>query len=75
MLNLETNLAWKLTPRLYLEAGFSHFRSLGRNRYDEVTLNFADQPVPPTSPYLRRHAHWYAAAAWSWLAQRRGWAS
>ncbi|HET7682823.1 MAG TPA: phosphotransferase [Marmoricola sp.] len=31
------------------------------------------QPVPRASPYLRRHAAWYAEAAWSWLAQRRGW--
>lgn len=33
----------------------------------------ADQPVPPTSPYLRDHARWYAAASWAWLAERRGW--
>jgi len=31
------------------------------------------RPVPPSSPYLRAHASWYAEAAWSWLAQRRGW--
>jgi hypothetical protein len=31
------------------------------------------RPVPPSSPYLRTHADWYAEAAWSWLAQRRGW--
>ena len=31
------------------------------------------QPVPATSPYLRQHAQWYAAAAWSWLSRRRGW--
>lgn len=30
-------------------------------------------PVPPSSPYLRAHASWYAEATWSWLAQRRGW--
>jgi aminoglycoside phosphotransferase (APT) family kinase protein len=31
------------------------------------------RPVPPSSPYLRAHSDWYAEAAWSWLAQRRGW--
>jgi hypothetical protein len=31
------------------------------------------RPVPPTSPYLRVHNRWTAEAAWSWLAQRRGW--
>lgn len=33
----------------------------------------ADQPAPPSSPYLRVHAQWYAEAAWAWLAHRRGW--
>jgi aminoglycoside phosphotransferase (APT) family kinase protein len=36
-------------------------------------LSSRAQPVPRASPYLRRHAAWYAEAAWSWLAQRRGW--
>lgn len=31
------------------------------------------RPVPPTSPHLRTHNRWTAEAAWSWLAQRRGW--
>ena len=31
------------------------------------------KPSPPSSPYLRAHANWYAEAAWSWLAHRRGW--
>ncbi len=31
------------------------------------------RPEVPTSPYLRRHTRWYAAAGWSWLAGRRGW--
>lgn len=31
------------------------------------------RPVPPTSPHLRTHQRWTAEAAWSWLAQRRGW--
>ena len=36
-------------------------------------LEATDRPAPPSSPYLRVHSRWYAAAAWSWLAQRRGW--
>ena len=36
-------------------------------------LEGRDRPVPPTSPYLRVHARWWSEAAWSWLAQRRGW--
>jgi hypothetical protein len=31
------------------------------------------RPEVPTSPYLRRHTRWYAAAGWSWLSRRRGW--
>jgi hypothetical protein len=36
-------------------------------------LSSRGKPAPPSSPYLRAHASWYAEAAWSWLAQRRGW--
>lgn len=36
-------------------------------------LGARTRPVPATSPHLRTHAEWYAAATWSWLAQRRGW--
>ena len=32
-----------------------------------------DDPVPHSSPYLRRHQDWYAEATWAWLAGRRGW--
>jgi hypothetical protein len=31
------------------------------------------RPVPPSSPFLGVHRRWWAAATWSWLAQRRGW--
>lgn len=31
------------------------------------------RPVPRTSPYLGTHRRWWAAAAYSWLAARRGW--
>lgn len=36
-------------------------------------LDACQRPVPPTSPHLRTHQRWAAEAAWSWLAQRRGW--
>ena len=49
VLNLETNFAWKFSERWFAEAGLSHYRSLGSNRFDEVSLNLADQPVPPTA--------------------------
>ena len=32
-----------------------------------------DEPVPPTSPYLRQHQQWCAEVTWDWLAERRGW--
>jgi len=31
------------------------------------------RPAPATSPHLRTITDWQAEAAWSWLAQRRGW--
>ncbi len=31
------------------------------------------RPVPRASPHLGAHRRWWAAAAYSWLAQRRGW--
>jgi len=36
-------------------------------------LHCGDRPVPSSSPQLRVHQRWYAAATWAWLAQRRGW--
>lgn len=36
-------------------------------------LSVRTRPVPTNSPHLRTHAEWYAAATWSWLAQRRKW--
>ncbi|WP_293370538.1 transporter [Nevskia sp.] len=47
--NLEANLAWKFSEHWFAEAGISHYQSLGSNRFDEVSLNLADQPVPPTA--------------------------
>jgi len=36
-------------------------------------LERRDQPVPHSSPFLRRHQDWCAEACWAWLAHRRGW--
>ena len=47
--NLESTLAWKFTEHWYGEAGFSYYRSIGANRFDQVSLNVADQPVPPST--------------------------
>lgn len=32
------------------------------------------RPVPASSPHLGVHRRWWAAALWSWLSRRRGWA-
>jgi aminoglycoside phosphotransferase (APT) family kinase protein len=36
-------------------------------------LMSADQPVPPTSPYIRDAQRWQGEVCWGWLAERRGW--
>ena len=36
-------------------------------------LTARNRPTPSSSPYMRAHTDWYAEAAWSWLARRRGW--
>ena len=36
-------------------------------------LEAGTRPAPRSSPHLRTHTEWYAAAAWSWLSRRRGW--
>jgi aminoglycoside phosphotransferase (APT) family kinase protein len=36
-------------------------------------LSRRDEPVPHSSPYLRRHQDWCAEVSWAWLADRRGW--
>lgn len=33
----------------------------------------SDEPVPPTSPYLRAAQRWQAEVVWDWLCERRGW--
>jgi hypothetical protein len=36
-------------------------------------LKSADDPVPPTSPYLRDAQRWQGDVVWDWLSERRGW--
>ena len=36
-------------------------------------LKSADDPVPPTSPFLRDHQRWQGEVCWEWLCERRGW--
>ena len=31
------------------------------------------EPVPPTSPWVRRHQSWYAEVTWDWVRERRRW--
>ena len=36
-------------------------------------LRSADEPVPPTSPYIRDAQRWQGEVVWDWLCERRGW--
>jgi hypothetical protein len=36
-------------------------------------LRSADEPVPPTSPYVREVQRWQGEVCWAWLCERRGW--
>ncbi|MDN5894034.1 MAG: phosphotransferase [Nocardioides sp.] len=36
-------------------------------------LKSADDPVPPTSPYIREAQAWQGDVVWRWLSERRGW--
>jgi hypothetical protein len=36
-------------------------------------LKSADDPVPATSPHIRRAQAWQGAVVWDWLCERRGW--
>lgn len=38
-------------------------------------LKCADEPAPPTSPYLRTAQRWQGEVCWEWLCERRGWPS
>jgi hypothetical protein len=37
-------------------------------------LKSAEEPVPPTSPFLRDAQRWQGEVCWDWLGERRGWA-
>jgi hypothetical protein len=37
-------------------------------------LKSADDPVPPTSPFIRDAQRWQGEVCWDWLSERRGWA-
>ncbi|MCD4526275.1 phosphotransferase [Nocardioides sp. cx-173] len=36
-------------------------------------LRQGDEPVPPSSPYLREAQRWQGEVVWEWLCERRGW--
>jgi aminoglycoside phosphotransferase (APT) family kinase protein len=36
-------------------------------------LKSAEDPVPPTSPFIRDAQRWQGEVCWEWLAERRGW--
>ncbi|KRF15419.1 hypothetical protein ASG90_12025 [Nocardioides sp. Soil797] len=38
-------------------------------------LKSADDPVPPTSPFIREAQAWQGQVVWRWLCERRGWGS
>lgn len=45
--NAEINFAWKFTEHWFADVGFSYHDSVGPNGYDQVTVNFKDQPIAP----------------------------
>ena len=47
--NGEINVAWKFSEHWFADAGYSYRKSVGRNHYDKVTVNFEDQPLSPQS--------------------------
>jgi aminoglycoside phosphotransferase (APT) family kinase protein len=38
-------------------------------------LRSAEEPVPPSSPFIRDAQRWQGEACWAWLCERRGWES
>ena len=36
-------------------------------------LKSAEDPVPPTSPFIREAQRWQGEVCWAWLCERRGW--
>jgi hypothetical protein len=45
--NAEINVAWKFNEHWYADVGYSFRESVGPNYYDQLTVNFKDQPVAP----------------------------
>ncbi len=45
--NAEVNLAYKFSEHWFADIGYSYRESVGANGYDQVTINFEDQPVSP----------------------------
>jgi hypothetical protein len=37
-------------------------------------LKSAEDPVPPSSPFIRDAQLWQGEVCWDWLRERRGWA-
>jgi hypothetical protein len=47
--NAEVNFTWKFTEHWFADVGYGYRRSVGRNYYDQVTVNFKTQPLSPQS--------------------------
>ncbi|MDP3858014.1 MAG: transporter [Stagnimonas sp.] len=45
--NAEANFAWKFSEHWFADIGYSFHKSVGHNGYDQVTVNFKDQPLAP----------------------------
>lgn len=47
--NMEVNFAFKFTEHWFADVGYSWRRSVGPNHYDQLTVNFEEQPLSPQS--------------------------
>ena len=45
--NMEVNFAYKFSEHWFADLGYSWRRSVGPNHYDQLTVNFEEQPVSP----------------------------
>ena len=48
-INAEVNFAWKFSEHWFADIGYSYRASRGSNVYDQVTVNFEEQPLSPDS--------------------------
>ncbi len=48
-LNVEVNFAYKLSEHWFVDLGYSYRGSVGSNTYDQLTVNFEEQPLSPES--------------------------